>query len=320
MREYLKLEEFEQLKRAYQEENDRYDETVIFHVGSEAGFYSEVGSMLECMCFCHMHKKKFVLYADDANFTSGKGWNVFFDTFCRMDHNPLNHKYNLRYPVESKFALWNQKRLLKKSKANYLTNEFFQEFISSEFKKQQIDWPLFDMHGTVYPEMAKLMKLALRYREDVYQEILSLIDTVQLPQHYMSIQMRGGDKIEERTKLYGALDCIQRIERTKMKVKDLFVFTDDYRNIETLKKERPEWNIYTLTGKEETGYNNGEFNARKWKEKRKDLIKMFAMVEICINSDMHFGNEHSCANNIIMNSKKNGQYYPLISFEEDRLK
>ena len=319
MREYLKKEEFEQLKRAYQEENESYDETVIFHVGVEAGFYSEVGSMMECMCFCHMHHKRFVLYADDANFTSGKGWNVFFDIFCEMDHNSLNHKYNLRYPTDSKFVLWNQKRLLKKSKADYLTSDFFAEFISREFKKQHIEWPLFNMQGTVYPEMAKLMKLALRYRTDVYEEILDLMKSVQLPEHYMSIQMRGGDKIEERTKLYGALDCIQRIEKSGITVKNLFVFTDDYRNIETL-RESTDWNIYTLARNDETGYNNGEFNARKWKEKRKDLIKMFAMVEICINSDMHFGNEHSCANNIIMNSKQRGAYYPLISYEEDRLK
>lgn len=317
MREYLSQNEFERLRDAYKEENDSYEESILFHVGTEAGFYSEVGSMLECMCFCHLNKYRFILYADDANFTSGRGWEAFFTPFCGLNHDNLNRTANKRRCPQGKVMGWKRKRLLKRSKATYLTDDFFGEFISQKFKETKISWPLFGMDGTVYPEMSKLMKLALRYNEETYGEVLALMESVRLPEHYMSIQIRGGDKIEERTKLYGAKECAMRIKETGTKVKDLFVFTDDYRNIEMLRMECPEWNIYTLARETEKGYSNGEFNRRKWEEKRKDLVKLFAMVEICINSDLHFGNEHSCANNIIMNCKLEGCYIPVVLRRED---
>lgn len=51
--------------------------------------------MMECMCWCHLHEVKFILYTDDANF-SQNGWNDLFDSFCEESHGPLNRIANYR--------------------------------------------------------------------------------------------------------------------------------------------------------------------------------------------------------------------------------
>ena len=71
----LSPEEFEALKNKYQAENSQFDKSLIFHVGTGAGLYSELGAMLECMCYCHANMIQFKLYADDANFSNENGWN-----------------------------------------------------------------------------------------------------------------------------------------------------------------------------------------------------------------------------------------------------
>ncbi len=61
----------------YNEVNNSFGKKLIFHVGIEAGFYSEINGMLTAMFYCYVHKIKFILYADDANFTGGNGWEEF---------------------------------------------------------------------------------------------------------------------------------------------------------------------------------------------------------------------------------------------------
>lgn len=75
-KDYLSHEEFLELKRKYTEFNNNCKDSIIYHVGTGAGLYSELGSMLECMVYCYINKIKFVLYADDANF-SNNGWTDF---------------------------------------------------------------------------------------------------------------------------------------------------------------------------------------------------------------------------------------------------
>ena len=55
----LSSEEFEVLKNKYQTENSQFNKSLIFHVGTGAGLYSELGAMLESMCYCHANKVQF---------------------------------------------------------------------------------------------------------------------------------------------------------------------------------------------------------------------------------------------------------------------
>lgn len=310
----LSIEEFEQLKSEYRKENNSYKKKLIFHVGSQAGFYSEIGSIFEAMCYCHLHKIKFVLYADDANFSNNQGWSAFFEEFCEMSHDERNKTENLRSAKtdwKSRLKRW---KLKKDMGTTYLTADLFYDIIGPELKSTYIDWPLFDMHGTVYPEAGKLKPFIQMYNTETLSEINRTISNLNLPEEYYSVQIRGGDKVTETNHNTDAAETIELIKQTNDfdKIQSIFVFTDDYTNITELKKLCPQWHIYTLCKECEHGYYNNDFNNTSWEDKRKDLIKLFSMVEICIASQKHFAYEKSCANNIIRITKPAEKYYPIV--------
>jgi len=315
---HLSDAEFETLKRKYDEYNNQYKQSMIFHVGVFGGFYSEVVSMMECMCFCHLHHLKFILYADDANFAEN-GWEDFFEPFCEQSHDVKNKKYNLRYRPEKivRRCIYDMgKRSLKKrNSVDYVTDDFFIDFISKEFKNTTIKWDLFGINGTVYPEISKLFPFATRYNSEIRRNVDELLKNLNLPEDYVSIQIRGGDKISERSRLLGVKECREIIEKSGVPVSNLFVFTDDYNNIRYL-QENTDWIIYSLTGSDECGYVNTDFQRQSWAFRKKNTIKLFAMVEACIDSRFHFGYEAACVNNYIKVCKDKSSYYPMYDGDD----
>ena len=315
----LSSEEFEVLKNKYQTENSQFNKSLIFHVGTGAGLYSELGAMLESMCYCHANKVQFRLYADDANFSNENGWNELFEPFGCECHNSLNKKYNYRYIKYHRIhgvavpnlllrSIVFPSILKKKENVTYLTQDLFDDIVSEKFRFSRMAWPLFEMNGVVRDEYAKLGQLALRYNEKTAADIANLVETLQLPEHYISIQIRGGDKTQEFTDIIDADYCTKLIEKNIGEEKNVFIFTDDYRNVKRIQELHPEWNLYTLTRQDECGYYNAAFNALSWEERRKDLIKLFAIVEVCIQSDMHIGCNGACVNNYIRSCRMGRPY------------
>ena len=67
---------------------------MIFHLGIDAGFFTEYTYMLHAMLYCLQHKIQFKLYSDDANFGWEKGWTDCFVPFCEEVHEAFHHTYN----------------------------------------------------------------------------------------------------------------------------------------------------------------------------------------------------------------------------------
>lgn len=319
---YLSQEKFEKIKNEYQTLNTSFDERMIFHVGTGAGLYSELGSMLECMLYCYTHKLQFVLYADDANF-SNTGWTDFFEPFCELSHNNLNKYANYRYKNHFRWKgfpfpnLFFRRLLLptilkKQEHAKWLTQDLFDKFVAADFKKYPFVWKSLGVeNGLVGRDFAKLRSLALRYNKETKNEIERRIASLDLPVHYASIQIRGGDKSEEFDKLIDADYCLDVIEKSGIAIDAMFVFTDNYLNVERLKEKRPEWKIFTLTREEERGYYNSNFNKQGWDFRKDNLLKLFSIVEICIKSDVHFGCAEACVNGFIRSAKEPSQYVEI---------
>ena len=56
--------------------NRSFKKTMIYHIGIDAGFFTEYTYMLHAMLYCLQHKIQFKLYSDDANFGWEKGWKT----------------------------------------------------------------------------------------------------------------------------------------------------------------------------------------------------------------------------------------------------
>lgn len=311
----LSKEKYDSLKKSYLVQNASFEKSMIFHVGTGAGLYSELGALLECISYCYAKQIRFHIYADDANFTNENGWEELFEPLGCEKHDPLNKKANYRYKSYhrvGKIAVPNlflkkyyyPRQLKKREHVDLLTQDVFNDFISASFRDSVLNWPLFEMKGVVRDEYAKLSAYALRYNDKTAEEIMRMINALKLPEHFASIQIRGGDKTQEFTNIVDAEYCAKLIEKQVIDTNNIFIFTDDYRNVLHIKENHPEWNLYTLTRPEERGYFNASFNELPWEERKKDLIKLFAIVEICIRSDFHIGCNGACVNNYIRSARK----------------
>lgn len=288
-------------------------------MGFGGGLYSELNSMMEFMLFCYMNHIRFELYADDANFSKpgGNGWEELFEPFCPINHDPLNQKANYR-PTDylsqiRPHRLWTKgyyypQKLKQNTGADYLTQDVWCMAISDEFKKSEIRWPLFDMDGTCETEFAKLSSVALCPKPEIRRKMDELIAGLNLPEHFISMQVRGGDKYLEYDELVEADAFIEKVEKLNLDTNNIFVFTDDYRNVTYIKEKRPEWNIMTLTREDERGYYNAQFNQQDWDFRKANLIKLLAIMEVCVKADLHIGSNQSCVDMYLRSMKGDGNY------------
>lgn len=306
--------------RLYRRINNSFKKKLIFHVGTGAGFYSEINGMLMAMLYCYVHKIQFILYADDATFAGKRGWNEFFMPFCPQSHDELNHKYNIRSKSGANSFPDVVGRLVLKvrNRVDYLTSDIFGKACLGNYSKEitYAYWREFDINGDISNEFVKLRNVALRYNKKTFLEIKKIINELNLPAHYYSMQFRGGDKTLEVTKPMDVNCIVNRIREMDIKIDNIFIFTDDFSFVDEIMEICPEWNIYTLTKEDERGYINADFNKIGWYFKRKQMIKLFAMTEICLHSDVHFGCEVTCVNDFIKNIKAS-EKYKAVWTEED---
>lgn len=67
-----------------------------------------------------------------------------------------------------------------------------------------------------------------------------------------------------------------------------FVSSDDYRNVEIMQQQFPEWKFFTLTEKTSQGYDQYRFSMSPRDDRRHDLINMFASMEYLSKAEMTF--------------------------------
>lgn len=309
-------------KKEYRRINESFEKRLIFHVGFGAGLFSELDSMMEHMLFCFENHIRFEIYADDANFSKqgGLGWEELFEPFCPINHDSLNQIANYR-PTDYKslmrhHRLWHKGYFLpqilkKRTGADYLTQDIWCMCINNEFKYHPVDFPLFDMKGTATSQFSKFGEIAICPKPDVRKEMDALLEGLQMPEHFVSMQIRGGDKTLEYDELIGAERYIEKVEALGLAGENLFIFTDDYTNVSKIKELRPDWKLYTLTGEEERGYYNEAFNKQDWAFRRKNLIKLLAIVELCKKADYHIGPNQSCVD-LYLRSVKGTERYVVL--------
>ena len=219
--------------KLYNKVNNSYKKKIIFHVGTGAGFYSEINGMLAAMLYCYAHKIKFILYADDATFAGGNGWNEFFVPFCPQNHDKLNHKYNERSKHGEKNVLFygaGRLALKMRNGVNYLTDDIFGKAClgSYSIENTYVKWHVFGIDGDISKEFAKLRSVALKYNKKTFIEIKKVIKGLNLPADYYSIQFRGGDKTLEASNPMDVDRIIDRMKTLDKKIDNLFIFTDDF--------------------------------------------------------------------------------------------
>lgn len=298
------FEKNEKLK-AYFDLNDRFNKTLVFHLGIDAGYFSEYNYMVFMILYCLENNIKFKLYSSDANFGYEKGWCDYFKPFCDEVMDSFHHLYNRHPPftswksafcklikqkdislicwkikVEILILLSKLKRLSNKGVPfDYYTYDLFERIA---IKNKHYSIPELGIEGDYIHAYNVIHNMIWRFNDSVSNEIDSLIINLNLPEQYVACQIRGGDKFIEYDLL--SIDLyLNKIAKVST-LKDVFVLTDDYTIIQELQKKAPDYNWYTLCQKEEKGYYNAVFSQTESFVKRMKIIRFFASMKILEDS------------------------------------
>ena len=135
---------------------------------------------------------------------------------------------------------------------NNLVNTAFPDNRTFWFLKEHFEIPEFGFSGGLRELCRELVKITYVFNDEVSNEIKSFHRSLTLPERYISIHIRRGDKDTERDLLPVSSYMKEANQRTE--IRNAFILTDDYSVIEELNSQYPQWSFYTLTKPTERGY------------------------------------------------------------------
>lgn len=294
-----------EIREAYQQLNSSFKRTLVYHIGIDAGFFTEYTYMIHAMLYCLTHQIQFKLYSSDANFKYDKGWTDYFQPFCEEIKDSFHHKYNL-HAIPSWFKIiarsWEEKRsdLLKwKLKVSichvigsliawfkYGKRTYLNQHVRFN-SNQQFYIPQLDIKGDYLHAFNKMVDITWHLNKEVEEEGNRLMQNLNLPEKYAGCQIRGGDKITE-VNLYSTEFIASKLR--DLPDKDIFVLTDDYRLFEEM-QTNPLSNIqyYTLCAPDEKGYINKNFTETEGNAKRKQMFRFLISIQILLHAQIFVG-------------------------------
>jgi hypothetical protein len=275
---------------------------LVFHVGAGAGFFSEYNCMILAMLYCLKNKIRFVLYSKDANFGYKDGWNDFFEPFCKQTTCSIHKRLNVRlFKTRNQNGLikWRFKGIFLRNIArllkffapfSYYTQDLWNTFLSEKMLEQTYDIPELDIKGNFVHACNRLVELTWNYNTSTKADVEKILKGCILPDNYLSCHIRRGDKNTESDyiPLKKYIDNITRYD-----ISDIYVSTDDYTVYEILQRENPKQKWYTICNKSDRGYKQSHFDRIDVKQKKQNLIELFASIEIMNKSELFIGTKTS---------------------------
>lgn len=279
---------YQQLLKNYSEINNSYKRTLTFHLGTDAGFFSEFNNMVLAILYCLQNRIRFKLYSQRGNLAIKKGWQDYFLPFCPETSFYFHNRYNRRSYQIKKAKTWPPVLLKLITSNHYLTQDVWNLFRNREFENSEFDIRELGLKNTTLLESAQtIIKMIWHYNETAKNIINDFKASIPLPENYISIHIRAGDKSKEK-EIYNVERYME--EAAKLNIcKNAFVLTDDYHIIQELNLNYPEWKFLTLCSPSEKGYLHSEFVNLSRKEKYLRHLKLLANIDICASSKHFIG-------------------------------
>lgn len=256
-----------------------FKRTLIYHLGAEAGFFSEFNNMVLAILYCYKHNINFKIYSQDAHFGYNKGWTDFFEPFCEEVSEKFHMSYNIRQPqFLPNNPIFNIKKFIYKIlyHFSYYTHELWPYFRNPNTQKEKF------FIENKYMDFLEASKYVIdkiwKYNKITQSRIDELVDNLSLPNDYAGIHIRRGDKFTEHD------DVDIEIYMTKLQqvtdIKNIFVYTDDYNVVTLLRKKYSTYNFYTLVDETEHGYFHQDFINKTIELRKKAVVKMLASMDL----------------------------------------
>lgn len=286
MNDEIRRAELENLVSSYKKLNTSFKRKLIYRFGTGSGFFSEFNGMLLAVLYALVEGYRFELYSEGADFCLGGNLNTVFKPFCPVYKNKIvgscvlrDRRFNTpRNKVTSLYKLFNK---------NITEDDVFWFTHTNRFAMVDYSIPELGINGTFRDAMRKVIPIVWRLTDGFREEADKLKEKIDLPEHFVGMHIRGGDK-ETETDLISPQEYVEAAEK-RSPLRSAFVFTDEYSYLDGLKKQNPAWTFQTLATKDDAGYQNEAFLHSDREKQHRGIVKMLASVELLLQSDLFVG-------------------------------
>lgn len=302
--------------QAYNDLNNSYKKTLVFRVGADSGFFSEYNNMVFAILYCLKHEIKFVLSSEKNNFYVAKGWEDFFLPFCEEDRNALHSRYNMRGYRERTNFLNIQAAIFKRIiGADFLTQHLWDKFHKQE-EIENIYVPILGLTGNLVENCKVIIDNIWYYQPSIIGEIKEITPVLDVADGYVGVHIRGGDKAVEH-RLYTPVDYMAKVQEVTS-CKKVYVATDDYTNVLSLREGFPEYTFYTNCDVNARGYSQGTYDVQTAESKRKAMLELFVDVDALSNANLFVGT-YSSNIGVYMGMRRGTDTCYCLDFDEWRI-
>ena len=273
----------------YRRLNESYPKKLYFHLGVNAGFFSEFNNMVLAMLYCLDEGIQFVLYSADANFRTKLGWRDFLRALLPRDGGCVPPREQLPLAEDLSSASKATALLRKKKRLgfDYLTHDVWRKFKSARFAAKRFVIPELGIDGDILDALLVIHRVAWRYNEATGLAVEAKKAALELPESYIGLHIRGGDKVIEHD-VYGPERYIEAAKALSP-IRRAFVLTDDYTIFERLESEYPDWKFWTTCRPGERGYFHDEYQKLDAAAKADQLMNLFAAMDILGGAEHFIG-------------------------------
>lgn len=264
----------------YNQLNNSFDKKLVFRLGTDAGFFSEFNNMVFAIIYCLQNKIKFILSTNSNKFSIDRGWQDFFLPFVKETKATFHIKHNNRgyYYNPSKRDYYKIKILRKLYSVDFMTQDLWLSIREEKFLNSRFTIPELEIRNFSLLECAQaIVSNVWHYQPEVQQAIDNKKLSISLPDTYVGVHIRGGDKITEHN-LFSIDEYMKKVEKIS-DCKNIFVATDDYNNI-ILLKSLYNYEIYTICQSASVGHVQSDFDSLPKTEKKEALLNLFTDVDV----------------------------------------
>ncbi len=227
--------------RDYQAENlskDRY----LVHEPGIRGFYAEFSTVVHAMVYAWTNDLQFIIDSSRWGFRSGQGWSDYF--------TPLFREY--KPTMESQVEFRTSDRVHPSAKGRHV---HYSKILFSRPGRADIgDQVILGDH----PINIHFLRMLLLPTQRVRQIVAERIESLGLPDQYVALHLRRGDKIGDQDILYPAEAYLERITGDHRGLA-VFAMSDDYAAIEEvaqiLAKDESKRPLFSITGTSQSGFD-----------------------------------------------------------------
>lgn len=282
--------------------------TKIIYSLTGRGLFSELSNLALAIVYATYNNEKLIVNTRNWNARVNKGWEDYFEPTISC----CNHLMSSQYKIYTKERIWwgniyYNPYAFFRYYTFYLMNRMFlcfhpkTELSDSVFAKMRSK-EIREGRGGVINDYSRILKKILHFNIDTINYIRNKKQQMGLPEIYIGIHIRRGDKITsgEMAEI-GLIKYIDAIRKKENLSRNIYIATDDISVMDSLNEILVPEGFYLFFNNSvvQTGFDEFAFNNKDKRGRYVDTLNMLLDMDILIHSTFFIGTYSSNVSRVV---------------------